>query len=76
MTVVVGYVPTPEGEAALTQAITEARKSNSTLLVINSSKGEATVDNRYAQEPEIQEHRGAAGRPGHPVPDQAAGPRP
>ena len=54
MTIVVGYVPTPEGEAALTQAITEARKSNSTLLVINSSKGDTLVDNRYAQEPDIQ----------------------
>jgi nucleotide-binding universal stress UspA family protein len=54
MTIVVGYVPTPEGEAALAQAITEARKNNSRLLVINSSKGDALVDNRYAQEPEIQ----------------------
>jgi len=54
MTIVVGYVPTPEGEAALAQAIAEARKSNSRLLVINSSKGDALVDNRYAQEPEIQ----------------------
>ncbi len=42
MTIVVGYVPpTPEGEAALTQAIAEAKKSNATLLVINSSKGDA-----------------------------------
>ena len=55
MTVVVGYVPTPEGEAALTQAITEARKSNSTLVLINSSKGEAAVDNRFAPEGEIQD---------------------
>ena len=55
MTVVVGYVPTPEGEAALTQAITEARKSNSTLVLINSSKGEATVDNRVAQDGDIQD---------------------
>jgi hypothetical protein len=54
MTIVVGYVPTPEGEAALTQAIHEARKSNTRLLVINSSKGDALVDNRYAQEPDIQ----------------------
>ena len=55
MTVVVGYVPTPEGEAALTQAITEARKNNSTLVLINSSKGEAAVDNRFAPEGEIQD---------------------
>jgi nucleotide-binding universal stress UspA family protein len=54
MTIVVGYVPTPEGEAALTQAIEEARKSSATLLVINSSKGDALVDNRYAQEDEMQ----------------------
>lgn len=54
MTIVVGYVPTPEGEAALTQAITEARKNNSTLVVINSSKGEAAVDNRFAQDDDIQ----------------------
>jgi len=55
MTVVVGYVPTPEGEAALTQAITEARKSNSTLVLINSSKGETTVDTRFAQDRDIQD---------------------
>jgi nucleotide-binding universal stress UspA family protein len=54
MTIVVGYVPTPEGEAALAQAIAEARNRNGRLLVINSSKGDALVDNRYAQEPEIQ----------------------
>jgi nucleotide-binding universal stress UspA family protein len=55
MTVVVGYVPTPEGEAALTQAITEARKTNTRLLVINSSKGDALVDNRFAQDGDIQD---------------------
>jgi nucleotide-binding universal stress UspA family protein len=55
MTVVVGYVPTPEGEAALTQAITEARKSNTTLVLINSSKGESTVDSRLAPDGEIQD---------------------
>ena len=38
----------------MTQAIAEAKKNNDTLLVINSSKGDALVDNRYAQEPEIQ----------------------
>ncbi|GGH96058.1 universal stress protein [Arthrobacter liuii] len=55
MTVVVGYVPTPEGEAALTQAITEARRSNTTLVLINSSKGEAAVDDRFAEEGDIQD---------------------
>lgn len=55
MTVVVGYVPTPEGEAALARAITEARRNNSTLVLVNSSKGEAAVDNRFAPEGEIQD---------------------
>lgn len=54
MTIVVGFVPTPEGEAALTRAIAEARKANTKLLVINSSKGDALVDNRYAQDQKIQ----------------------
>ena len=54
MTIVVGYVPTPEGEAALSQAIAEARKRNRTLVVINSSTGNAVVDKRFASEPEIE----------------------
>lgn len=53
MSIVVGYVPTPEGTAALDQAILEARKSDKLLVVINSSKGDALVDNRYAGQPEM-----------------------
>ena len=54
MTIVVGYVPTPEGEAAFDQAIKEARKAQSKLVVINSSRGDALVDKRYAGEAEIE----------------------
>jgi nucleotide-binding universal stress UspA family protein len=53
MTIVVGYVPTPEGEAAFERAIVEARKDNTLLVVINSSRGDAPVDKRYAQEDAI-----------------------
>jgi nucleotide-binding universal stress UspA family protein len=38
-TVVVGYVPKPEGEAALTAAIAEAKLRSSTLVVVNSHRG-------------------------------------
>ena len=38
-TVVVGYVPKPEGEAALSKAIEEAKLRKSTLLVVNSHRG-------------------------------------
>jgi nucleotide-binding universal stress UspA family protein len=51
--IVVGYVPTPEGNAALDYAIAEARNSGNRLVVINSSKGDALVDNRYADEAEM-----------------------
>ncbi len=37
MSIIVGYVPTPEGEAALEHAVTEARKSQKLLVVITSS---------------------------------------
>ena len=50
MTIVVGYVPTPEGEAALTAAITEAQRREEPLHVVNSSRGDALVDNRFASE--------------------------
>ncbi len=49
MSIIVGYVPTPEGEAALERAIVEARRDNTLLVVINSSRGDAPVDKRYAQ---------------------------
>jgi nucleotide-binding universal stress UspA family protein len=53
MSIVVGFVPTPEGSAALAYAIAEARRSDKTLVVISSSRGEALVDKRYAARPEI-----------------------
>ncbi len=39
MAVVVGYVPTAEGRAALRQAVQECRLRNTRLVVINSSRG-------------------------------------
>ncbi|MDP9696307.1 UNVERIFIED_ORG: nucleotide-binding universal stress UspA family protein [Arthrobacter globiformis] len=49
MSIIVGYIPTAEGTAALDRAITEAQKSQSRLVIINSSRGDAIVDKRYAQ---------------------------
>ena len=50
MTIVVGYVPTPEGEAALTAAISEARLREEPLHVVNTARGDALSDPRYASE--------------------------
>jgi nucleotide-binding universal stress UspA family protein len=39
VTIVVGYVPTKEGEAALSRAVAEAKLRKSKLVVINSHRG-------------------------------------
>ena len=43
MTVLVGYVPTPEGDAAFGAALAEARRRSEPLLVLNSPRGGAPV---------------------------------
>jgi nucleotide-binding universal stress UspA family protein len=50
MTIVVGYVPTPEGEAALTAAITEAQRREEPLHILNTARGDTLSDPRYASE--------------------------
>lgn len=44
-TVVVGYVPKPEGEAALGTAIAEAKLRGAKLVVVNSHRGGSDFDN-------------------------------
>lgn len=44
-TVVVGYVPKPEGEAALGTAIAEAKLRGAKLVVVNSHRGGSEFDN-------------------------------
>ena len=53
-TVVVGYVPKPEGEAALARAIDEARLRGSKLVVVNSHRGGQDYDSTTAQEAEAR----------------------
>ncbi|MEO8329678.1 MAG: universal stress protein [Candidatus Nanopelagicales bacterium] len=43
-TIVVGYVPTPEGEAALDRAIAEAQLREATLIIATSQRGGRTAD--------------------------------
>jgi nucleotide-binding universal stress UspA family protein len=50
MTIVVGYVPTPEGEAALTAGIREAGLREEPVHVVNTSRGDALIDNRFASQ--------------------------
>ena len=48
--IVVGYVETPEGDAALSRAIVEADQRSARLIVIHSHKGGAALDNAVAAE--------------------------
>ena len=43
-TVVVGYVPKPEGDAALRTAIAEAKLRSASLVVVNSQRGGSEFD--------------------------------
>jgi nucleotide-binding universal stress UspA family protein len=48
MSIVVGYVPTPAGEAAVRAAITEARLRDEDLLVVNSAREGSVVETTVA----------------------------
>ena len=48
MAIVVGYLPTKEGRAALTAAASEARLRNARLVVINSNRGGKDLDRAEA----------------------------
>jgi nucleotide-binding universal stress UspA family protein len=58
MTIVVGYVPTREGEAALTAAIDEARRRSETLHVLNAARGDATGDPHFLDDEAVAALRG------------------
>jgi len=47
MVVVVGYVASPEGDAALDHAIAEAKASSQMLVVVNASPSDPRTDRRY-----------------------------
>jgi nucleotide-binding universal stress UspA family protein len=51
-TIVVGYVPKPEGRAALARAAEEARLRNAKLVVVSSHRGGAGFDPEEALESE------------------------
>lgn len=51
-TVVVGYVPTPEGEAALERGIAEAKLRGARMVVVNSHRGGNEFDGDAAAETE------------------------
>lgn len=57
MTIVVGFVPTKEGRAALARAVEEARSRQSALVVINSNRGGRDVDDDTVRTAEAELER-------------------
>jgi len=47
MVVVIGFIPDQYGEAALAHGLDEARRRQTGVVVVNSTKGDALVDTRY-----------------------------
>ena len=44
MTILIGYIPTPAGEAALEAGLAEAARSGDDVVILNSPRRGATVD--------------------------------
>jgi nucleotide-binding universal stress UspA family protein len=64
MTIVLGYVPKPEGRAALERAVAEAQLRSEDLVVVNSTSGGSYADASWAtdeQLAEVQQRLQAAG---------------
>jgi nucleotide-binding universal stress UspA family protein len=53
MSILVGYVPTPVGEAAVSAAIEEATLRNQELLIVNSQREGALTDASVASDADI-----------------------
>jgi nucleotide-binding universal stress UspA family protein len=55
--IVVAWTPNEYGTAALDRGVAEARLRGSSLLVVNATRGDAYVDERYAGPTQIEQLR-------------------
>ena len=51
--IVVGWSPDEFGKAALARAVEEARLRQGRIVVVNATRGDALVDDRYADEDQL-----------------------
>ncbi|MGP3927824.1 universal stress protein [Streptomyces sp. 8N616] len=57
MTVVVGYIATPEGRAAVDEAAREASRRGARLVVVNAAAEDAYVDKALARQDDLDRLR-------------------
>ena len=55
MKIVVGYIDTPQGQAAIDRAVDEARLRDGTLVVVRSMKGDEEAEDYIAAREELEE---------------------
>ena len=55
MSILVGYFPSPEGEAALDAAVQEARVRDTDLVVVNVARGDAVLERRKLYDDQAEE---------------------
>jgi nucleotide-binding universal stress UspA family protein len=60
VTVVVAYLPTPEGEAAFAAGLAESDRRSEPLVLVNSPRTGAPVSNTVADEPTLARLRASA----------------
>ncbi|MDK8347471.1 universal stress protein [Brevibacterium sp. UMB1308A] len=66
MTIIVGYVPKPQGRSAVDTAVQLAKDTGDTLFVVNAGVGEAVDDPLVASPQHLQELRDHLGTTGVP----------
>ncbi len=54
MTIVIGYSPSKPGQAALLAGIGEAQRRGASVVVLNTSRGDALSDPGYAQPADLE----------------------
>ena len=59
-TIVVGWTPDEYGEAALARALEEARLRAGRVVAVNATRGDALVDERYADSEQLDRLTAAA----------------
>lgn len=55
MTIVVGYIPSPQGEAALERALAEAKTNAQDLVVVNSSSDAKLIDDHRVYDDDVSD---------------------